>query len=65
MSKIDLPPLPKGKWLPADQRADVAALVVAAYTEDKKAIRQIAAECGRSYGFVHGILADANVKFRS
>ena len=27
-------------------------------------VRTIAAECGRSYGFVHGLLAQAGVPFR-
>lgn len=43
-----------------DDRAYVAQQIVARY-ETGVTIRQIATESGRSYGWVHGILAEAGV----
>ena len=55
--------LKKGKRIEGEQRAQVTADLVQRY-EAGESIRSLAAEIGRSYGFVQGLLKDADVTFR-
>ncbi|WP_411146729.1 helix-turn-helix domain-containing protein [Streptomyces sp. x-80] len=48
----------------SDARTALAAQFRAAY-ENGAAVRSIAEKAGRSYGFVHRILAEAGVAFRA
>ena len=50
--------LKKGKRVEGEQRAQVTADLVQRY-EGGESIRSLAADCGRSYGFVQGLLKDA------
>ncbi|MDI9627252.1 MAG: helix-turn-helix domain-containing protein [Acidobacteriota bacterium] len=54
----------KGKRIVGAERAAVSESFVARYAAGES-IRSLAAESGRSYGFVQGILKDAGVTFRS
>ncbi len=56
--------LRKGKRVSGDLRAEVQRSLVEQY-EAGASIRSLAADCGRSYGFVQGVLKDAGVEFRS
>lgn len=55
--------LKKGKRVEGEQRAQVTADLVQRY-EGGESIRSLAADCGRSYGFVQGLLKVAGVEFR-
>ncbi|MEU3282927.1 helix-turn-helix domain-containing protein [Streptomyces antibioticus] len=55
---------PARKLLPGPERDKAAADLKARY-EAGASIRAIAESTGRSYGGVHGLLADAGVTFRS
>lgn len=57
-------PLKKGARISGDDRQAVTEVVVAAY-HGGRSVRGIAADLGRSFGFVHRILAEAGVKMRS
>ncbi len=54
----------KGARVTGDDRARLAADVIRGY-ENGESIRHLAAECGRSYGFVRGLLVDAGIQLRS
>lgn len=56
--------LSKGKRISGDLRNEVSASFVERYTAGES-IRSIAADSGRSYGFVQGLLKDSGVEFRS
>lgn len=47
-----------------DERRELTAYVTAEY-EKGRSIRDIASTIGRSYGFVHRLLAEAGVDFRT
>lgn len=47
-----------------DERRELTAYVTAEY-EQGRSIRDIASTIGRSYGFVHRLLAEAGVDFRT
>lgn len=51
----------KGARLTGDARAMLRGDVVFRYVALKRPIRRVAAETGRSYGAVHGLLAEAGV----
>ena len=53
----------KGSRITGPERAELAAEVCQKY-ERGESIRALAAETGRSYGFVHGLLVDGNVPLR-
>ena len=53
----------KGARITGPDRAQLAAEVTKKY-QNGESIRSLAAETGRSYGFVHGLLVDANVALR-
>ncbi len=54
----------KGSRITGDDRAELAAEVRKKY-QNGTSIRSLAAETGRSYGFVHGLLVDEKVPMRS
>lgn len=56
--------LPKGSRITGEGRTDLATALVDRYRQGES-IRSIAEDIGRSYGFVHGLLADAGVEMRS
>ena len=56
--------LAKGARITGAGREDLAATLVARYRRGES-IRSIAQDIGRSYGFVHGVLAEAGVAMRS
>jgi hypothetical protein len=53
----------KGSRITGPQRAELAEEVCRKY-QGGESIRSLAAETGRSYGFVHGLLVDMNVPLR-
>jgi len=55
--------LSKGKRVSGELRNEVQQSFVERY-EAGESIRSLAAESGRSYGFVQGLLKDAGVNFR-
>ncbi|WP_111765602.1 helix-turn-helix domain-containing protein [Nakamurella deserti] len=54
----------KGARITGPDRAALAAEVCRRY-RDGESIRSLAAQTGRSYGFVHGLLVDSAVPLRS
>lgn len=56
--------LSKGVRISGDLRAQTTKDFVTRY-EKGESIRAIAADSGRSYGFVQGLLKEAGVEFRS
>lgn len=56
--------LPKGSRITGEGRQNLTARLVARY-ERGESIRSMAQDIGRSYGFVHGVLAEAGVTMRS
>ncbi len=56
--------LPKGSRITGAGRKDLAATLVKRYQRGES-IRSMAEEIGRSYGFVHGVLAESGVAMRS
>lgn len=56
--------LPKGSRITGSNRKDLATSLVERY-ERGESIRSMADDIGRSYGFVHGVLAEAGVAMRS
>lgn len=56
--------LSKGKRISGRLREQVQASFVERYLAGES-IRSLAADSGRSYGFVQGLLKDAGVEFRS
>jgi hypothetical protein len=56
--------LPKGSRITGDNRQDLAASLVDRYKKGES-IRSLADDIGRSYGFVHGVLAESGVSMRS
>lgn len=56
--------LSKGKRVSGELRAQVRQSFVERYRAGES-IRSLAADSGRSYGFVQGLLKDAGVSFRS
>lgn len=56
--------LPKGARITGEGRKDLAATLVARYQRGES-IRSMADDIGRSYGFVHGVLAESGVQMRS
>lgn len=59
-----LPELPKGQRIGGQDRATLRARMVAAYKSGSP-IRDIAAQTGRSYGFVHRVLGESGTAFRT
>jgi hypothetical protein len=55
--------LAKGARITGAQRGTLATTFAKRY-ESGMSIRKIAADCGRSYGFVHGVLKEAEVDLR-
>jgi hypothetical protein len=53
----------KGARLTGDDRSRMAQTVASLYNEGKS-IRDISAETGRSYGFVHRVLTESDVPLR-
>ncbi len=53
----------KGTRLTGDDRAKMATTVTRMYSQGKS-IRDISAETGRSYGFVHRVLSENDVTLR-
>ena len=53
----------KGARLTGDDRATMARTVTALYGQGRS-IREIAAETGRSYGFVHRVLSESDLPLR-
>ena len=53
----------KGSRITGSERAELTAEVCKRY-QGGESIRSLAAETGRSYGFVHGLLIDGNVALR-
>jgi transposase len=53
----------KGARLTGDDRARMASTVTSLYTQGKS-IRDISAETGRSYGFVHRVLSESELPLR-
>ncbi|GAB3279486.1 helix-turn-helix domain-containing protein [Actinocorallia lasiicapitis] len=53
----------KGRRVSGDQRADLARTAADKYASGAS-IRSLAAELGRSYGFVHKLLGEAGVELR-
>ena len=53
----------KGARLTGDDRARMAQTVTSLYSEGKS-IRDISAETGRSYGFVHRVLSESDLTLR-
>ncbi|MCV2393344.1 helix-turn-helix domain-containing protein [Actinotalea sp. M2MS4P-6] len=56
--------LPKGSRITGTGRTDLAGSLVQRYSKGES-IRSIADDIGRSYGFVHGLLAESGVTMRS
>jgi hypothetical protein len=56
--------LQKGSRITGEGRTDLAGSLVERYRAGES-IRSIAQDIGRSYGFVHGLLAEAGVPMRS
>ena len=56
--------LVKGQRVSPEQRRELTTELVRRY-RDGETIRQLADDLGRSYGFVHGLLAEAGVELRS
>lgn len=54
----------KGARITGSDRTALAAEVCRRY-QSGESIRTLAADTGRSYGFVHGLLVDAHVPLRS
>jgi hypothetical protein len=59
-------PLAIGKWtrLTGDARETFKEAVTRMYLDERRSIRDIAAQTQRSYGAVHRLLSEANVTFR-
>lgn len=55
--------LAKGKRVTGELRDQLQQSFVERY-EAGESIRALAADCGRSYGFVQGLLKDGGVRFR-
>jgi Helix-turn-helix domain len=55
--------LKKGRRITGDERDDLTRDLRKKY-EKGASIRSLAAETGRSYGFVHGVLADSGTRLR-
>jgi hypothetical protein len=53
----------KRKRVSGKQRDEASLRIILAY-EEGSSIRSIATEWGRSYGWVHRLLADGGVRFR-
>jgi transposase len=53
----------KGARLTGDDRTRMASTVTALYSQGKS-IRDISAETGRSYGFVHRVLSESDLPLR-
>lgn len=53
----------KGARLTGDDRAQMASTVTQLYSQGKS-IRDISAETGRSYGFVHRVLSESELTLR-
>jgi hypothetical protein len=56
--------LPKGSRITGSGRKDLADSLVKRYQRGES-IRSMAEDIGRSYGFVHGVLAESGVTMRS
>ncbi|MDO8107506.1 helix-turn-helix domain-containing protein [Isoptericola sp. b441] len=56
--------LPKGSRITGENRSDLAGTLIERYRRGES-IRSIADDIGRSYGFVHGLLAESGVAMRS
>ena len=56
--------LPKGSRITGEGRQGLAASLVERYNRGES-IRSMADDIGRSYGFVHGVLAEAGVNMRT
>ena len=56
--------LPKGSRITGEGRKNLAATLVERYKKGES-IRSMAQDIGRSYGFVHGVLAESGVQMRS
>lgn len=56
--------LPKGSRITGDGRTSLAQALVERYKRGES-IRSMAQDIGRSYGFVHGVLAESGVQMRS
>jgi len=56
--------LDKGVRVAGEQRSEIAAGIKERYLAGET-IRSIAADVGRSYGFVHGLLREAEVPLRA
>lgn len=54
----------KGARVTGDVRTDLGEKIATRYTNGET-VREIAADLGRSYGFVHGILREQGVALRS
>lgn len=55
--------LPKGSRITGAGRKDLAASLVKRYQRGES-IRSMGEDIGRSYGFVHGVLAESGVTMR-
>lgn len=64
MTSSKLPVLNKGQRIGGQERATLRARMVTAYKSGAP-IRDIAEQVGRSYGFVHRVLGESDVQFRS
>ncbi|GAA0964371.1 helix-turn-helix domain-containing protein [Actinocorallia libanotica] len=53
----------RGRRVSGDQRAELARIAAEQYAAGRS-IRALAAELGRSYGFVHKLLGEAGVELR-
>jgi len=53
----------RGRRVSGDQRAELSRIAAEQYTAGRS-IRALAAELGRSYGFVHKLLGEAGVELR-
>jgi transposase len=60
---VEVPP--PYKQALGQRRNELKRYVAVRYRDDHASIRTIAGQLGRSYGFVHRLLAEANVKMRS
>ena len=56
--------LSKGSRITGEGRQDLASQLVQRYQRGES-IRSMAEDIGRSYGFVHGVLAEAGVEMRT
>jgi predicted transcriptional regulator len=56
--------LPKHSRVTGQQRAELGKALKSEY-EKGTSLRQLAAESGRSYGFIHRMLAEEGITFRS